>query len=162
MTIIYNTQHAMHMPCASIWMCELLNICTHPYQKVCPIILYSVSVVWANQWLSFSDYTVKDGLRILLLAVDSEITLLIRSIHMRLTAPKDLNRCCCTTRFSILSSQTVVLFGRPYLALARLPVSMNLSQTRVTVLRLMFICKAPLISVRLWSTTMSLPRPIIS
>ena len=91
---------------------------------------------------------------------------------MQLTAHKEWNRCCCTTCFSIPSSGSVGFLGRPDMAfLARLPVSMNLRQTLETVLRLMFICKATrltataacrmLISVRLCSAVISLPRPII-
>ena len=104
----------------------------------------NTSVVRTNDWFHYGHFTVqRDPLRIFLLAVYCETTLPILSIHTRLTVPKDRNRRCCTTHFGILSSRSVVLFGRQYLAiLAQLPVCMNLRRTKETVLRLMFICMA--------------------
>jgi len=81
----------------------------------------------------------RDPLWNIVLAVDCETTFPIRSVHIRLTVLKDRNCFCCITRFTILSSQSIVFFRSPYLALlAQLPVCMNLSHTLETVFRLMY------------------------
>jgi len=104
--------------------------------------------------------------------VDCKTTLPIRSFYTLLTVPKDRNHCCCTTRFSILSSRSVVFFLRPDLALlAQRSVCINLRHTIEAVLQLMFICIGiqltvtsaccMLIIVHLCSAVSSLPHPII-
>ena len=83
--------------------------------------------VLTNKVFRLTTLQYRQPLWIIFLAIDCETTLPIRSIHTRVTVPKDRNRCSCTTRFSTLSSRGVVFFGRPDIALlAKLPGCLNL------------------------------------